>query len=178
MSRTKGGTLNPDKKEIYDSVYEEFKFHRKVYKSTSDEKVKTYHIRQVESSIGEAGINGVYSKLISVNAFESKIKKAKGKSLSKAKSISLEHPITYRNIAKHLLNKNKIPSKKEFFDFWLENLFIVKTTFEENVLLKEYQKNFDIVKDDWLDMYKKAKIKLMDDVDFKSHAVKKEYGII
>jgi hypothetical protein len=177
MARTKGGTLNPVKKEIYNSVYEEFKFHRKVYKSTSDEKVKTYHIRQVESSIGEAGINGYYSKLISVNAFKSKIKKYKGKSVSKAESVSLEHPITYRNIAKYLLNKNKIPTKKEFFKFWLENLFIVKTTLEENIRLKEYQKDFDIMKDNWVDMYKKAKIKLIDDVDFKSHAVKKEYGI-
>lgn len=173
-----GGTLHPDRKNRYKAAYELFKLLYKLYNTTNDEDAKVYCIRNVECSIEEAGINGKYVGLISEKAFQSKIKAYEGKKLTKKQSVSTEHPITYRNIAKHLLNQKEIPNAEQYFKFWLNKLIKVKTTFEENIGLREYQANFNIMKDDWKKMYEKAGIKLVDDVNFKSNKVKEELGLI
>ena len=109
---------------------------------------------------------------------ESKVKKSNKEELSKKESISTEHPITYRNIAKYLLELSEKPTAEYYFNFWLNNLITVKTTFEENIMLKDYQASFNIIKDDWKKMYKKAGVILLEEPKFNSFEVKKEYGVL
>ena len=139
---------------------------------------KVYIIRNLEASVEETGIRGQYTGLISAQALVSKVKKSNKEELSKKESISTEHPITYRNIAKYLLELSEKPTAEYYFNFWLSNLITVKTTFEENIMLKDYQASFNIIKDDWKKMYKKAGVILLEEPKFNSFEVKKEYGVL
>jgi len=172
------GTLHPARKNRYKAHFKIFKLLHSIYNSMDDEGDKVYIIRNLETSIEETGIKGQYTGLISEQALKSKVKKYNGGELSKKESISTEHPITYRNIAKHLLELQERPTAEYYFNFWLSNLITVKTTFEENLMLKDYQSGFNIMRDDWKKMYKKAGIDLVEEPKFNSFEVKREYGVV
>ena len=172
------GTMHPARKNIYQAHFKIFKLLHTIYNSLDNEVDKVYIIRNLEASVEETGIRGQYTGLISAQALESKVKKSNKEELSKKESISTEHPITYRNIAKYLLELSEKPTAEYYFNFWLNNLITVKTTFEENIMLKDYQASFNIIKDDWKKMYKKAGVILLEEPKFNSFEVKKEYGVL
>ena len=177
MTRAKSGTLNPTKKEIYDILYSKYLYHKSCYAKTKDPKTMVYIIRCLENDVKEAGIQGKFIGLISESALNTKIKLAKGKKISINEKPSTEHPITFRSIAKFLLELNRAATKKSFFNTWLDNLIKVKTTREENLLLIKYQQNFDIKKSNWKILYRKAGIKLVKDEHFNLGKIRTKYGI-
>ena len=174
----KAGTLHQERLNQYKNVYDVYALLWARFNKYKKEKDKIFCIRTVECLVEEAGIRGKRTGLISEAALNTKIKVAKGEKISKMESISTEHPITYRSIAKYLLSQSKLPSYEYFYKCWLDNLVTVKTTFEENIKLKEYQKDFDIKTDCWKkDIYKKAKVKLTKDLHFKRSDVREALGI-
>ena len=175
---TPAGILNPQKTNVYMHLYENFKRDHEKYKNTNDISLKVYIERTLETGVEEAGIRGTKTGLISHNAFANKIRKYNGEKLTKAESLSEEHPITFRSIARYLLNLKNVPSAEYFFRFWLDNLITVYVTHEENIRLKKYQDNFDIRKDDWRDIYRKAGIKLIKNPDLRNTEVKRQLGLI
>lgn len=177
MTRTKSGTLNPAKKEIYDILYSKYLYHKSCYKKAKDPKTKVYIIRCLENDVKEAGIQGKFIGLISEEALNTKIKLAKGKKISIHEKPSTEHPITFRSIAKFLLESKRAFPEKKFFSTWLDNLIKVKTTRQENVMLIKYQQNFNFLKNDWKILYKKAGIKLTKDHNFNLASIRSKYGI-
>jgi len=159
----------------HEKAYSVYKFlHGKAKKYEGKDLV--YWIRMLECAVDEAGIKGTDLKLISVKALESKIKQARGESVSNLDKESLEHPITYRVLAKHCLNQDEPLSMDDFISFWLDNLVFVTVTSRQNFILKDFQKNFKFG-DCWKKMYKRAGIVLVDDVDLRNNDTRMEYGL-
>ena len=137
-----------------------------------------YWSRLLECSVNEAGLNGLKTGLISVEALETKIKKAKKQFVSNLDNISLEHPITFKVLALHSLNrKNPLPFN-DYIKLWEDNLVTTFVTAKQNKALIKFQKNFVLGVDCWKEMYKKAGIDLVPDVDLRKDHVRVQYGML
>lgn len=152
--------------EVFLYIFDKFKTDKSVYWS-----------RMLECSINEAGLNGQSTNLISVEALESKIKKAKKLFVSNLDNVSLEHPITFKVIALYALNKRKPMSFEDYISLWRDNLVTTIVTSKQNKALIKFQKTFVFGVDCWKKMYKKAGIVLVDNPDLRNNAVRKQYGL-
>lgn len=158
-------------------AYNAYKFLFKSYKNEKDSNNLVYWIRMLECAVNEAGINGTSTKLISVEALESKIKKAKGEFVSSLDNVSLEHPVTYRVLAEHCLSQETLMSYDQFIQVWEYNLVTTIVTARQNKMLIKHQKNFKLG-DSWHEMYaKQAKIKLVADPDLRNDNVRAQFGL-
>lgn len=155
---------------VYSTVYD--KWH-----GLSDKEQKKAR-RQVESTVREAGFNGHNTGLISEAALETVIQQMKGIKPTKDNRTALEHPITYTNIAMYCLTVKQKLSFKDYFDVWFNNLITTITTNEENMRLKNHQKQFTFGVDCWKEMYEAAGIKLIEKPDFRSHDEKRKWGLL
>lgn len=147
-----------------------------IHNCKSFRKDPTLHARMIEHLLDDCGYRGISTSLISIEAFETKLKKARGESVSNLDNTSLEHPIPYRVLASHCLNRSKPLSEKAFVDLWLNYLITTIVTVKQNRMLIKFQSEFNIG-DDWEEMYKRAGIILMEDPDFRNSDVRKQYGL-
>jgi hypothetical protein len=135
-----------------------------------------FHIRMLECMLEENGFRGISTGLISIEAFETKLKKARGESISNMDNTSLEHPVPYRILATHCLKRDTPLSEEVFIALWLNNLITAIVTKKQNWMLIKFQSDFKIG-DDWKEMYAKAGIILMVDPSFNNNDVRKQYGL-
>ena len=136
-----------------------------------------YWSRLLECSVNEAGIHGTKTGMVSIEALESKIKKAKKQFVSNLDNVSLEHPITYKVIALHTLNRKSPMNKEEYVNLWQDNLITTIVTSKQNKALIKFQKDFQFGVDCWKKMYKRAGINLVEDVDLRNDYVREKYGL-
>ena len=136
-----------------------------------------YWSRLLECSVNEAGFNGLKTGLISIEALDTKIKKAKKQFVSNLDNISLEHPITFKVLALHALKRKTPLCFDQYFKLWEDNLVTTFVTSKQNKALIKFQKDFVLGVDCWKQMYKKAGIKLVENVDLRKDSVRIQYGM-
>ena len=153
----------------------------KVYKDLCFPQFKkdpsVYWSRMVECATNEASLNGTITGLISIEALDSKIKKAKGEPITNLDNQSLEHPITYKVLALVALNRDAPMSFDEFLSLWLDNLITTVVTKRQNELLKKYQENFVLGVDCWKKMYERAGIKLVKNINLNNNDDRAQHGL-
>lgn len=155
---------------VYTTVYDQWK------SLTQEQKNKAR--RQVEATVNEAGFRGHPTGLISKAAWQTVLNEKRGIEPGKADRIATEHPITFTNLALHILNMETKLSYDDYFNVWFDNLITTTTTNAENQRLKEHQKNFNFGVDCWEQMYENAGIKLMKRPRMMSHDEKREWGLM
>lgn len=134
--------------------------------------------RQIESMLTEAGFRGNKTGLVSKAALETIINKKKGIKPVGGQRTAVEHPITHKNVAKHILTLPQTLSFQEYVDVWFTNLVTTITTADENMRLKHFQKDFVFGVDCWKEMYEAAGVKLVEMPKLNTKKAKKQYGII
>lgn len=152
--------------EVYLYIFDKYKLQKSVFWS-----------RMIECSINEAGLNGTSTNLISIEALESKIKKAKKIPVSNLDNVSLEHPITFKVLALHALNRSKPLTFNNYIKLWQDNLITTIVTAKQNKALIKYQKMFKFGVDCWKKMYKQAGIILVENPDLRNEYTRKHYGL-
>lgn len=133
--------------------------------------------RQCEALIREAGIRGQSSGLISEAALQSTIKVRQGKAIRLGERVATEHPITYKVVALHCLERDQPYTFEQYVGIWRDTLITTKTTSDENQMLKKMQTDFQFG-DDWKQMYNDAGINLIDMPSFRTKAAKEKYGLL
>ena len=134
----------------------------------------TIRIRILECILDECKFSGKSTRLISIEALESKLKKARGQTLSNLDSLSLEHPIPYRVIATSCLDRETPLTLDEFVKLWRDNLVTTIVTRKQNWALIKFQSMFKLG-DCWKKMYKTAGVKLVQDPDLRNNDIRKQY---
>jgi hypothetical protein len=155
---------------VYEFVYDRW--------SELSETEKKKARRQVESTMREAGFNGVSTGLVSVKALETIVNEKKGIEPSRKTRQAIEHPITYTNIARFCLEADTKMTRDEYLKVWFDNLITTVTTNEENQYLRNFQENFRFGVDCWRKMYEAAGIQLVEKPNFRRNDVKRQYGIM
>jgi hypothetical protein len=159
--------------EVYESVFDLCKsFTSPAMPDSSRRKLR----RQVESMVRESGWNGQRSGLISEAALETIILEKQGTKPTAQSRTATEHPIPPRVLADYLIDSDDMLSVDEFWEFWFTRYVFTTTTNEENQRLKKFQAEVTI-NDDWIEMYKKAGIKMVERPDFRKKAVREQYGV-
>ena len=155
---------------VYSTVYDN-------WDKLSDREQKKAR-RQVEATVREAGFNGKPTGLISETALQTMINQMKGIKPTKYNRTAIEHPVTYTNVAMHILAMKEKLSYEDYFQVWFDNLITNVTTNEENIRLKNLQKKYAFGIDCWKEMYEAAGIKLVVRPDFRSTDEKRKWGLI
>lgn len=138
---------------------------------------KSHARRQVETTVREAGFNGVTTGLISVAAWKSVIDEKNGIELTKHTRVAKEHPVTHKNIALYCLTTSTKLNFDDYFKVWFDNLVITYTTNEENQRLRKHQSNYRFGVDCWKKMYEDAGIELMVRPKLNTKAAKIAHGV-
>ena len=134
------------------------------------------HSRILEHLLDDCGFAGTSTGLISVEALQSKIKKARKEIVSNLDNTSLEHPVPYRVLATHCLSRKKPLDEETFIALWLNNLFTTIVTARQNRMLIKFQSDFKIG-DCWRKMYERAGVMLVDDPDFRNNQTRIKFGL-
>jgi hypothetical protein len=134
--------------------------------------------RQIEGMLTEAGFRGNKTGLVSKAALETIINKKKGIKPVGGQRTAVEHPITHKNVAEHILSLPHTLSFQDYIDLWFTNLVTTITTADENMRLKHFQKDFVFGVDCWKEMYETAGVELIETPKLNTSKAKKQYGII
>lgn len=162
---------------MYRGLYKNYKMLFDEHKEAPTEKTQYVVLRKLETSTEESKIYGKDTGLMTEEALERYIQVKKKLMTMIDARLSKEHPVTYRNISKYCLEQDVILSADQFFKSWFDNLVIVRTTREQNEMLKDFQKDFIFPRDCWKEMYEKAGLKLVKKPDFRRVDVCDYYGV-